>query len=264
MSEEKKTHWSTLSDASKKRYNEWKKGVLAEKRERGECYQCSEPAVNGYRYCAKHMETKREARRKTREKYLKNRQCPTCATVLEKDDDKVYCPSCRERAKERREQFFSVGLCKRCGKEPHMENKMTCGSCAERSRVLANSTNTDLREDVLRGYGGKCVCCGETISRFLTIDHKNNDGAERRKEGYHIGPALYREIIEEGFPDDLQLLCFNCNAGKHLNGGICPHQDCTYRERPAPYFPICINPHTTGIDSSGQPYPLTTEEAKAE
>jgi len=27
----------------------------------------------------------------------------------------------------------------------------------------------------------------------------------------------------EGFPDDLQLLCFNCNCGKAIHGE-CPHE----------------------------------------
>ena len=28
----------------------------------------------------------------------------------------------------------------------------------------------------------------------------------------------------QDFPEGFQILCFNCNAGKHRNGGRCPHE----------------------------------------
>lgn len=36
---------------------------------------------------------------------------------------------------------------------------------------------------------------------------------------------MYRWAILNGFPDELQLLCFNCNCGRQRNGGVCPHVD---------------------------------------
>jgi hypothetical protein len=60
--------------------------------------------------------------------------------------------------------------------------------------------------------------------KFLTLDHVNNDGHEHRKVLKHRNPAtLYRWIIENNFPPMFQVLCFNCNCGKNVNGGICPH-----------------------------------------
>lgn len=87
-----------------------------------------------------------------------------------------------------------------------------------------------VRDIVFTHYGGVCVCCGESNPKFLTIDHKNNDGAEHRKS---VGPnswggrseVMYRWIIRNGFPDSLQLLCWNCNCGRSTNGGICPHKE---------------------------------------
>lgn len=66
-----------------------------------------------------------------------------------------------------------------------------------------------------------CACCGETILQFLTIDHINNDGgAHRAKIGANnIYPWLKRNNYPEGF----QVLCFNCNCGKSVNKGTCPH-----------------------------------------
>ena len=81
-----------------------------------------------------------------------------------------------------------------------------------------------LRDTVMQHYGSECRCCGEQELRFLEIDHINNDGAKHRKE-IGVGHILYRWLIDQGFPGDFQILCSNCNAGKHRNGGICPHKD---------------------------------------
>ena len=75
---------------------------------------------------------------------------------------------------------------------------------------------------VFEHYGNVCSCCGETEIMFLTIDHVNNDGnKDRRINGTHI----YKRIIKEGFPSHFQILCRNCNWGKHVNGGTCPHSN---------------------------------------
>lgn len=77
------------------------------------------------------------------------------------------------------------------------------------------------KEIVYSHYGNVCVCCGEGEKMFLTIDHIDNDGnSDRRINGAHI----YRRLINNGFPDNFQVLCRNCNWGKHINGGICPHK----------------------------------------
>ena len=78
------------------------------------------------------------------------------------------------------------------------------------------------KESIFNHYGNKCACCGEAQILFLSIDHINNDGNEQRQK---IHPAFfYKWIINNNFPDDLQLLCMNCNFGKRMNGGICPHK----------------------------------------
>ena len=84
-----------------------------------------------------------------------------------------------------------------------------------------------LRDEVYAAYGGfVCACCGETERLFLTIDHVENDGAKMRQEGTHgrSGTAFYQWLRRQGFPAGFQVLCLNCNIGKHRNGGVCPHQ----------------------------------------
>lgn len=84
-----------------------------------------------------------------------------------------------------------------------------------------------LRAEVFQAYGGeKCWCCGETEPLFLSVDHIYNDGNVMRKEGVHArgGTAFYQWLRKHKFPPGFQILCMNCNTGKHRNGGVCPHQ----------------------------------------
>ena len=85
--------------------------------------------------------------------------------------------------------------------------------------------NKQLKLEMIAAYGGKCVCCGETESFFLTLDHIFDDGAEdRRQRKTGGGSMMYEQLRKEGWPQGrLQLLCWNCNCGRRLNDGICPH-----------------------------------------
>jgi hypothetical protein len=82
----------------------------------------------------------------------------------------------------------------------------------------------------LKHYGGdppKCICCGETILKFLTIDHINGGGTTHRKQIFRDkrgGWEFYRWLINNSFPEGFQILCFNCNCGRARNDGICPHK----------------------------------------
>lgn len=79
------------------------------------------------------------------------------------------------------------------------------------------------RQELLREYGNKCNCCGETNQDLLQLDHIYNDGAKERREdkSRHIHLRLKRL----GFPKDrYQLLCANCNWLK-ARRGRCTCQD---------------------------------------
>lgn len=78
--------------------------------------------------------------------------------------------------------------------------------------------------ECIEAYGGKCLCCGEEETVFLTLDHVDNNGAEHRKT---LGTAksginLYNYLKKNNFPKGFQVLCFNCNWAKSQVGG-CPH-----------------------------------------
>jgi hypothetical protein len=96
---------------------------------------------------------------------------------------------------------------------------------AERLRSLARTWV--LKKEVINHYGGRCSCCGESEMMFLAMDHINNDGCGERKED----PSKYRInrwLKKNRYPDGYQILCHNCNLGKHFNKGVCPHAG--YRE----------------------------------
>lgn len=83
------------------------------------------------------------------------------------------------------------------------------------------------RNEVFEAYGGyRCACCGETEKMFLSIDHVHNDGAEMRRQKLYSGngTGFYLWIRKNNFPNGFQVLCMNCQIGKHKNGGVCPHQ----------------------------------------
>lgn len=97
--------------------------------------------------------------------------------------------------------------------------------------VYAKAMRVTIRDVVFAAYGGYvCVCCGETNKNFLTLDHVHNDGAEWRRKifgnRFCAGYRTYKWLMEHGFPSDIgiQVMCMNCNHGKRMNHGQCPHQ----------------------------------------
>jgi len=93
-----------------------------------------------------------------------------------------------------------------------------------RSNELKNKQYYKLRYEILLNYGNKCQCCNEKTVKFLSLDHKNDDGHQHRRQ-FSSSIMFYKWIIDNKYPDSLQILCHNCNHGRYLNGGTCPHND---------------------------------------
>ena len=82
----------------------------------------------------------------------------------------------------------------------------------------------DLRHEVLLKIGRICVCCSESNPVFLTVDHIQNDGRRHRAAFSGNTVALYNSILKAtDARERFRTLCYNCNCGRHRNGGICPH-----------------------------------------
>lgn len=123
-----------------------------------------------------------------------------------------------------------LGLCIVCGK---ISVARTCTKCRDRRRPQRRLQKRRQyyrdKQKVLKYYGGECACCHEKNKYFLTIDHINNDGAEhRRKIKRTAGSVFYSWLIANKFPEGFQILCWNCNCGKRMNGGVCPHVNKKY------------------------------------
>jgi len=85
------------------------------------------------------------------------------------------------------------------------------------------------KEEVIKAYGGKCDCCGESHIEFLTIDHTNGDGAAHRRL-CGKGRGIYADLKKRGFPKvGYRCLCLNCNISLGFYG-YCPHKPHIVRE----------------------------------
>lgn len=140
--------------------------------------------------------------------------------------------------KETSEFYFQKGYvmaeCKECTKE---RSRMRAHG-PKRAEILAKSRQyskgkrTRIKEATFAAYGGNvCACCGETEAKFLTLDHIDNKGSEFRKavykgnkKGNTAGYHTYYWLARNGFPSGYQVLCMNCNYGKRMNNGVCPHK----------------------------------------
>lgn len=151
------------------------------------------------------------------EKYekAKGNICKPCA--LE------YQRKYREANKDRLRDYFKA----------RQEKLMKDPIFVSKNRLRGRQYWKALKHEVIMAYGGyRCNCCGESTPQFLTIDHVNNDGADHRRllagdcggNGKGASGKTWKWLKEKGYPDGFQVLCMNCNFGKQINGGVCPHK----------------------------------------
>ena len=151
----------------------------------------------------------------------------------------MFCNKCH---KEKLDTDFYKGSgkeCKSCEKVAKQKSHSLSRQRAIEKAANWNKENPDkhrkyclnhyykLQDEAILAYGGyKCVCCGTTIRVFLTIDHIANDGnVHRQQTKFNYGASFYRWLKQNNYPPGFQILCLNCNYGKHRNHGICPHQE---------------------------------------
>jgi len=80
----------------------------------------------------------------------------------------------------------------------------------------------EVRQKLIKMFGGKCVKCGFDDWRALQIDHINGGGNKQRQEDKRFKDQramlkLFMEHPEE--KSKCQLLCANCNWVKRYEGG---------------------------------------------
>ena len=170
---------------------------------------------------------------------IKYRAAGLCSCGRHVENGYKQCASCLARQRKNRinrlKRYTEAGLCLFCGqpavqrtdnmpgKQTGRTNKTLCDVCKLRER----ERHKTMKDAAFNAYGGYCCnCCGETVVEFLQIDHVNNDGALHRRKinNSNCSSNLYRWLKRNDYPLGFQVLCANCNIGKHLNGGICPHK----------------------------------------
>ena len=105
----------------------------------------------------------------------------------------------------------------------HDEPRSYCHLCVSETDRIRNHNNKLL---AFEHYGGsRCSCCGVSEISFLSLDHADNNGTELRKI-HGNGNSFYRWLKRMNYPESLNLrvLCHNCNHGREINGGVCPHK----------------------------------------
>ena len=93
------------------------------------------------------------------------------------------------------------------------KDKLFCTSCYKRL----------LQEIIFCKLNPICNCCGENHRHFLQIDHIHNDGYLDKKDKSITSAIVYYEKIIKNI-QNFQILCANCNFGKLINEGVCPHK----------------------------------------
>lgn len=179
-------------------------GTVPPEQENGVCASCRE----------KQKERQRKHDRKTRELAAATGMC-LCGRGFPLPDLKI-CEACRDRNYKQYRRRVKLGICE-CSMAV-AEGKTKCQECLD----SITAKRKEERSRVLLHYGNSCNCCGESIERFLTVDHVHNDGSSHRK--VMKTDRIYSWLIRNNFPAGFQVLCYNCNCGRQLNGGICPHQ----------------------------------------
>lgn len=140
-----------------------------------------------------------------------------------KSERKKYYESHKEEINKKRREYNQRP-------ERHKKKLLLEKEWRENNRELANKSSRESKKKyearckdlVFEHYGKVCACCGESNKIFLSIDHINGGGEKHRKQ---MKEKITTWLVRNNFPDGFQTLCFNCNWGKHLNGGICPHKE---------------------------------------
>jgi hypothetical protein len=185
---------------------------------------------------------------KTKRNGQRTKMCNRCLDVFKKFRDThrgekcqwcgapsegfTFCATHRELIKQRKrikDAQLPPRTCPRCKTNPIPLGKQMCQACKQvilDGRVSRDRARTRVMvTEIYKQYGGAfCACCGEDIWEFLTLDHINDDGAAHRKEIGGSGYKLQLWAKRNGYPAGLRVMCRNCNFGRYVNGGICPHQ----------------------------------------
>jgi hypothetical protein len=151
------------------------------------------------------------------------RNCKECNdTFIARSRGNYYCSRCSDKISVH-QRFYRKHKAKM-----KIKTKLWSSKNREKINLYAQIARHKLKKEIFEYYGNKCACCDESTLVFLSLDHKNNDGAShrRRLSGTNAGFSheVYKDVRRQGFPDTYQILCHNCNRAKYILGE-CPHKE---------------------------------------
>ena len=220
--------------------NKNQKAMFDRRKKTGLCPKCGKLLTNNRKTCNECLDKGCPKQREDVWISWTNRAkrglCVACGEL--NSTSNKWCSKCSKKYRSKeystRKSRILRGVCGACGKGLLSKNRKRCIICIQnRKRWWASSDckikrieqNKILKCEIVHHYGSKCSCCGETEKTFLAIDHINGGGnSHRRHINKYSGRNYYQWIIEQDFPDYLQILCHNCNMSKHLCGGMCAHK----------------------------------------
>lgn len=142
--------------------------------------------------------------------------------------NRIYHAAHREHFREyyisHREEILTRGRKRRTIEASIARDRLTKKQYREKHReeikAKAKERNHNLKLEVIKHYGNKCACCGETRWEFLAIDHIEGGGNKHLKA---IRINFYDWLKKNNYPEGFRVLCDNCNnsLGRY---GYCPHK----------------------------------------
>lgn len=127
-------------------------------------------------------------------KYKKLKLCRRCGA--QPLPDKTRCLKCHRAhlsyQKKAKKKLKKLGMCNSCGVAPRLTGIVTCQRCLDENIKRQKKRYIEIKNCVIKAYGGQCVCCGTTVKKYLQLDHINNDGEDHRKK---LGNNKYRSGI---------------------------------------------------------------------
>lgn len=158
---------------------------------------------------------------KCRNGHMKAARCEKCGHWFPRHaDHRTLCGKCRPPL---------TKPCARCGTEftGSMGQRRYCSpECRDAAlKEKVTAARRSQRMEALLAYSPSgtpaCECCGESTLTFLALDHVNGGGGKQHKE--LGGGGYYTWLRRNNYPEGFRVLCHNCNMGRQLNGGTCPH-----------------------------------------
>ena len=145
----------------------------------------------------------------------RRRACGDCYRARRRQFDKAH----RQRTNDKRRKRWREDSELR--ERSHVAVRKYRANNQERIKNRNRERYRQRRVEVINRYGGKCVCCGETMFEFLVLDHVHGGGGRERKTlpTTSLIRKLYTSpVLLPGY----RILCHNCNMALGFYG-YCPH-----------------------------------------